>query len=412
MNSHQARHGYILDQASGEAVDEVVIIPYRAPRTYTGEDLVEINCHGGAVVVSAVLAGCLSAGARLAEPGEFTRRAFMSGRIDLTQAEAVLDLIQAKTGRQGRLALSALSGGLGDEIRGVRDEVAALLTRVVAGIDFPEEVGDLPEDDLAPVVDGAKARLAGLSRTARSGRFLRDGLRVALAGRPNAGKSSLLNRLVQFERAIVTEIPGTTRDSLEELLDVNGVPVILVDTAGIRHTEDAVELIGIDRTRAAVAQSDLVLFIVDLPAGVGGPEADIRKMIGDRPFVAVGNKADLMEGTASGGAYDDDPCRVATVRLSAKTGEGLAELNAAIERFVFAGDKGEARASLNQRQAALCDRAIAALSHVGAALSDGLPQDCLATDLKGALDALSEICGEAVSEEIIHQVFATFCIGK
>ncbi len=414
LTSHHARHGYVFDPDSGEKIDEVVIVAYRAPRSYTGEDLVEISCHGGPVVTSEILSLCLEHGARLAHAGEFTKRAFLSGRLDLTQAAAVLDLIQAKTGRQGRRALSALAGYLGAKIREARDSLLNLLTRIAAGIDFPEEIGDTPEEDVQGILTNNVRLLSELADTARSGRFLRDGLRLAIVGRPNAGKSSLLNQLLKFERAIVTEIPGTTRDSLEELLDVNGIPVILVDTAGIRHTVDQVELIGIERTRAAIAASHLVLLVTDMVEGWGNPEEQILGMIGSRPFLRAANKVDLRPNGAPTTDSSDGPANcVNHLAVSAKTGAGMSDLTNAIETWVFKDEAGrEGQASLNVRQAELCMRAVAALHLAENTLAQALPQDCLATDLKAAVDALSEISGEAVSDEIIDNVFARFCIGK
>ena len=254
-------------------------------------------------------------------------------------------------------------------------------------------------------------RLNNLAATARSGRFLRDGLRVAIVGRPNAGKSSLLNQLLRFERAIVTELPGTTRDSLEELLDIGGVPVTLIDTAGVRSTEDRIEKIGIERTVAAIEQSDLVLFMIDLCELWAEPEEEIKRLIGARPYILIGNKADLVSGNMLDNRLETS-C-IASVVISALTGSGVTELTAALEQWVFAGCGGrQLEVSLNARQADLCVRAASALVSAGESIKRRLGQDCLATDLKEAINALSEICGEAVSEEIIGKIFAQFCIGK
>lgn len=408
--SHVVRYGSIKDTETGQLIDEVVLIPYRGPASYTGEDMVEINCHGGSLVTHEVLQQCLKHGARMARPGEFTQRAFLSGRLDLTQAEAVLDVIQAKTSRQGRVALSALSGHLGGRIRAIRQSLIALLSSVVAGIDFPEEVGDTPVEEIRSVVGESLTGLEQLSKTARSGRFLREGVRLAIVGRPNAGKSSLLNQLLKFDRAIVTDTPGTTRDSLEELVDMNGVPVILVDTAGIRHTEDAVEKIGIERTHAAIEQSDLVLLVVDLTQGWGQPEEQILEVTGSKPHVAVCNKVDIAPALPE---IPDGANRVALSSISARTGEGIDALNSAVEKWVFSDQPNvDMQDSLNERQAVLCAASAQALTRVLETVDLQLPQDCLAVDLKASVDCLSEMCGEAVSEEVIHQVFANFCIGK
>ncbi|HEY9778240.1 MAG TPA: tRNA uridine-5-carboxymethylaminomethyl(34) synthesis GTPase MnmE [Planktothrix sp.] len=451
MRSHTASHGFVKQPSTNNIVDEVVLIPYKGPHSYTGEDLVEINCHGSPYITNALLDLCLSQGARLARPGEFTQRAFLSGRIDLTQAEAVLDLIHSRTGRQSKQALSALTGEIGAQIEDVRNSLLELLSRVVAGIDFPEEVGEIPLDDVGTVVKAALDRLSILARTVRSGRFLRQGLRLAIVGKPNAGKSSLLNQLLQFERAIVTDVPGTTRDSLEEQLDLHGIPVILVDTAGIRKTEDHVEQIGIERTYKTIESADLALLVTDVTTGWTTDDDLIAKMLAHVPYMVLANKIDLAADGAvfrSGSAgilpapdqrpgsrsrvsastthetaasspvsavstSAPQPSNETPLPISATSGRGIPELTAAIETWIFSdGRSKDAGASLNARQGELCNRAIEALQLVEETVRNDMPQDCLATDLKTAVDCLSEICGEAVSEEIISNVFARFCIGK
>lgn len=445
--------GYAKDIETGDVVDEVVLIPYRGPHTYTGEDLVEINCHGGAVVTREILDLCISAGATVARAGEFTERAFLNGRIDLVQAEAVHDLISAKTSKQSRLAVSALKGELGKSIHEVRAQLIELLTRVNAGIDFPEEVGDVPLDDVSSIIESVRIKLRKLAATARSGKFLREGLKLAIVGKPNAGKSSLLNQLLNFERAIVTDIPGTTRDSLEEVLDMNGIPVIITDTAGIRDTQDRVEQIGIERSVAAAEAADLILLMCDLSTEWTSTDSLIIEMIGDKPYIVLGNKVDLHPGlsltpqvdveTRNWALYDiastagsstlathgitgsvstmprmndllaDTKDALAHIPISAMTGENIDKLSGWIEHWALSElDLKETGGSLNMRQGALCLKSINALDLVAETLKNDMPQDCLATDLKSAIDNLSEVCGEIVSEEVIANVFATFCIGK
>lgn len=455
LESHRALHGFIQHPATRELVDEVVLIAYRSPNSYTGEDLVEINCHGSPYITREILSICISLGARLARPGEFTQRAFINCKIDLTQAEAVLDLIQSRTGGQSRNALSALSGDIGQQIRAIRTDLIELLSRVVAGIDFPEEVGDLSLYDLTPIVDASLQQLEQLCLTARSGRFLREGLKLAIIGKPNVGKSSLLNRLLHFERAIVTDTPGTTRDSLEELLDLNGIPTILIDTAGIRDTADQVEQIGIERTYRSIEESDLVLLVTDVTTGWNDQDRAIAMAVANRPHILLANKIDLnpdfilnqaraetadtndgstemLGGSRTEAAIESKErlgqdltsagrrsppthsgYRLATIAISARTGEGIDTIKERIERWVCA-DKHlrDSGATLNQRQGELCQKAVAALRLVQETVANDMPQDCLATDLKTAIDSLSEICGEAVSEEIISNIFARFCIGK
>jgi len=409
LKTHKATHGYLEDKEACERIDEVVVTAFLEPHSYTGEDLLEISCHGSPVVTRKILELCLKLDARLAKPGEFTERAYLAGKIDLTQAEAVLDLIQAKTSYQSKLALSALSGELGRQIKAIRQGLIQLLTTIVAGIDFPEEVGEMPEPDIEKIVTESILQLNKLAKTASSGKFLREGLRIAIVGRPNAGKSSLLNHLLKYERAIVTDIAGTTRDALEEFLDINGIPVILVDTAGIRHTEDQVEKIGIERSKRAIEDSHLVLLLVDITAGWGEQEVHIAELIGQKPVILLKNKIDL--GVVPEIENNLNP--VAELLISAKTGSGIEELGQAIELWVFAGGNlSDTGASLNARQAELCQKALAGLNLVQQTVANGMPQDCLASDLKITIDALSEICGEMVTEEVISSVFANFCIGK
>jgi tRNA modification GTPase len=411
LKSHSALHGFLRDH--DRVVDEVIVIAYKGPNSYSGEDLIEINCHGGQIVTSEILSLCLANGARLARQGEFTQRAYLNGRMDLTQAEAVLDVIQAKTGLQSRFAVSALKGELGGQIEKVRTALVELLSRIVAGLDFPEEVGDMPIDDLEKIVEECTKELKVLLSTTRSGRFLREGLRVAIAGKPNAGKSSLLNQLLKFERAIVTDVPGTTRDSLEELLDMNGIPVLLIDTAGIRSTVDQVEQIGIERTRKAIDQSDLVLLVTDVLTGWTEDDKLVFDLVANRPHIILANKVDLAPDFRFTENYDTNKMCLTKIPISAKDGSGMNELSTAIETWVFNDQQlKDAGGSLNARQGELCERALRSLALVQETALNKMPQDCLATDLKMAIDSLYEMSGEMVSEEIITNVFAKFCIGK
>jgi tRNA modification GTPase len=415
LRTHRAVHGYFIEPKDGQRIDEVVVTAFLAPHSYTAEDLVEIASHGSPVVSRKILDVLTSQGARLAKPGEFTQRAFLAGRVDLTQAEAVLDLIQAKTIRQSRVVLSALSGDVGREIRSTRDQLMKLLSEVVAGIDFPDEVGETPDKHIESALNDCQAKLVALVKTARSGKYLRDGLRLAIVGRPNVGKSSLLNRLLNVERAIVTEIPGTTRDAIEEWTEVNGIPILLIDTAGIRQTKDKVEVIGIERTKRAVSEADLLLFMVDLLSGWACEEDEITSLIADKPMIILCNKSDLVPNGSCQSVRGESNGHnvVEQLLISAKTGEGMAQLSQAIERWALSDfTNSDCAVSLNDRQASLCYRAIEALKAAQATYTNRMPQDCLAVDLKTAIDMLSEVCGELVSEEVITEVFARFCIGK
>lgn len=419
IKSHLARHGYIYDPLTKDIIDEVVAVLFKAPHSYTGEDLVEISCHGGHLICNEILALLLQQGARLARRGEFTERAFINGKIDLTQAESVLDIIQAKTARQGRLSVSTLTGRLGKQIDLIRSELLSVQTRVVAGIDFPEEIGDAPEPEIEEVAKRSRAQLFALSQTAKSGRFLREGLKLALVGRPNAGKSSLLNQLLKFERAIVTPIAGTTRDSIEEILDLNGIPITLVDTAGIRHTEDQVELIGIERSRQAIAEADLIILLLDLTVGWKEAEDQIYEYAKEKSILLVANKIDLLASDLAKQLKEEMYCPkhlaarfIDKICISASTGQNLPSLSKAIEDWVYSDLSSRDEPTLNIRQAELCSKACRCLDDVLSTLQAGMPQDCIASDLKIAIDALSELSGISVSEEIISEVFANFCIGK
>jgi tRNA modification GTPase len=424
--SHRAYIGYIKDPSGAldplgadKIIDEVVVVTYRGPNTYTGEDLVEINCHGSPVVTREILNLVMTRGARLAEKGEFTKRGFLAGRLDLTQAEAVLDVIHCKTERQSHLALSVLQGHLGKRIKEIRSRLMELYTRIVAGIDFPEEVGDLDLADLEPIINESLDELKDLAQTARSGRFLREGLKLAIIGRPNAGKSSLLNRLLNFERAIVTDIPGTTRDSIEEPVDIRGIPVVVIDTAGLRETEDLVEKIGIERTTRSAEEADLTCILLDgTETGPLGEESLMAERLKElaRPYFVAVNKCDLLDEKAIAKIKEEkiiagslgDP-----IIISALSGEGIEALKDVIENFaLFDNSRKEISASLNERQGALCLKSVEALSRLAESAQAGLPQDCLASDLRLAVDALDAISGQVVTEEILTEVFANFCIGK
>lgn len=408
---HKVIHGYIHSHTKKQLIDEVVCVNYYDPNSYTGEDLVEVNCHGNPLISNEILSTFLELGARLAKPGEFTQRAFLAGKMDLTQAESVLDLIQAKTGRQSRLALSALEGHIGKKILEVRKDLMALLSKLIAGIDFPEEVGELPKDNIEESVRKAKDTLVSLSNTTRTGRFLRDGLKLSLIGRPNAGKSSLLNQLLKFDRAIVSDTPGTTRDSIEEQLDINGIPVTLIDTAGVRITEDSIELAGISRTTRAIKESDLSLFVVDSTKEWDESENKIIELLDNSPYFLIVNKIDLPDSKLNINDNLDQASK--QLKISAHTGEGIGVLSKHIEEWALKDSQlKESGGSLNQRQGELCLKAVNSLEQVLEANQSGMLEDCIATDLKSAIQSLSEACGDEVTEEVITEVFSRFCIGK
>lgn len=409
--SHTATYGWVVD-TKGAPVDDGLAIVMKGPRSYTGEDVVELQGHGGQVAVRRVLEAVLLAGARLAEPGEFSRRAFLNGRMDLAQAEAVIDVIRAKTDRAMAAAVSHLRGELGEAVRAVRDRLLEMTAHLEADIDFPEL--ELEVQTLAHVADGCRWSLQEVDRLlggARQGKILREGLRVVLAGRPNVGKSSLLNRLVRENRAIVTAIPGTTRDVIEEWVSLGGVPVQLADTAGIRPTDDPVEQIGVERTLAALARADLVLVVVDAATGLLAEDLEwIRHVPAGAARVGVANKIDLAAGFDAG-AFSEALGGVRVVEVSAESGAGLGELESVIAELAGVHDASE-DLLVNARQEECLRRAREHLSGALETLQVGMGSDMVSIDVRAAWVILGEIIGETVGEDLLDQIFSRFCIGK
>jgi tRNA modification GTPase len=401
-------HGHIVAPGSGQVVDEVLLSYMRAPHSYTRQDVVEINAHGGPVPLRAILALCLAEGARPAREGEFTLRAFLNGRLDLAQAEAVLDVIRAQTEASLRVAVEQLSGRLSAQVRGMRGELLNILAHLQAAADFPED--EIPALELGPALRQAEARLDELLGEAERGIIYRQGLRVAILGRPNVGKSSLLNALLRTERAIVTPIPGTTRDTLEETLNLQGIPVVVVDTAGIAESDDLVERLGIERSRAAAQRADLVLVVVDGSQPPAPEDAQVAALADGRPAIVVVNKGDLPQVDG----YADLLPTAPHVRLSALTGEGLPALEECILELILSGRATASGAPMvsNPRHRDLLRRARDHVAQALAALDEGWPHDLLAIDVTEAVEALGEITGETASEELLETIFGQFCIGK
>lgn len=409
--SHTVIYGWVVDPA-GHPVDEALAVLMRGPRSFTGEDVVELHSHGGQVAVRRVLEVALLAGARLAEPGEFARRAFLNGRMDLAQAEAVIDVIRAKTDRAMAAAVSHLRGELGEAVRAVRDRLLEMTAHLEADIDFPElELEVQTQEQVALGCRWCLGELERLLGGARQGKILREGLRVVLAGRPNVGKSSLLNRLVRENRAIVTAIPGTTRDVIEEWVSIGGLPVQLADTAGIRPTDDPVEQIGVERTLSALARADLVLVVIDAEAGLVGEDLEwIRHVPAEAARIGVVNKIDLAPGFDPGQlAANLNGAPVLTV--SAESGSGLSELESAIGRLAGIQDASE-DLLVNARQEECLRRAQEHLTGAYETLQSGMGSDMVSIDVRAAWVILGEITGETVGEDLLDQIFSRFCIGK
>ena len=412
-DSHRVLYGHLCDPVSGERVDEALLLLMRAPRSFTRETVVELHCHGGLICVQRVLELVLAAGARRALPGEFCQRAFLNGRLDLTRAEAISELITARSRRAAQLAMSGLDGGLERRIAALRERLLDQLAELEARVDFEEDLPPLDGAAVAAELEAVRVALEHLLAEADQGQLLREGLRVAIVGRPNVGKSSLLNRLSRTERAIVTDLPGTTRDLVESELVLKGVPLTLLDTAGIRATEDRVELIGIERSRAALQSADVVLLLFDLCQGWTAEDEALVALVPDGvPLVRVGNKADQVPETADPGRRSAGPAPVPDVRISALTGDGQdALVDALLRGCGCSGDQG-LQVALNRRQRDLAAAAAASLTASLEASAASLPWDFWTIDLRAAVRSLGEITGQEVSEAVLDRVFSRFCIGK
>ena len=415
QKTHTIHYGHIVDPKSGEVYDEVMVSVLRAPKTFTREDIVEINCHGGIVAINRVLQLVLRMGARLAEPGEFTKRAFLNGRIDLSQAEAVMDLIRAKTDKSMQLAMRQLDGQLSHLIQNLRQEILNTLAQVEVNIDYPE-YDDVEEMTLQLLREKTQQVLQGiraLLNTASQGKILRDGLKTAIVGRPNVGKSSLLNVLLREEKAIVTDIAGTTRDTIEEYVNVRGVPLQLIDTAGIRETDDIVEKIGVERSRKALKEADFVLLLLNQSETL--QEEDIRLLETTKGMkrIILFNKTDLPSKLSKEdiAPYANEEEIVTTSMLNK---EGIDQLEEKIAGYFFQGQMNERDATYlsNTRHIALLEKAEQALVEVQNGIEMEMPVDLIQIDFTRAWDLLGEITGDSVQDELLTQLFSQFCLGK
>lgn len=410
--THRLYYGRVRDPANGAVVDEVMFAYLQEPRSYTGEDTVEIHCHGGPYVVRQVLGLALERGARHAEPGEFTRRAYLNGRLDLAQAEAVLDLIRSRTDKAAGVALGQMEGGLSQEVQALREQLVDTLVQVEAAIDFPEEeIELLQREALGRKVTGVVDRISTLVDSYAWGRLIREGVRVCIVGRPNVGKSSLMNALLGVERAIVTATPGTTRDFIEETVNLKGLPVVLWDTAGIRDDPRGVEQIGIDVTLKRLEESQGCMLVLDGSSPLTREDAAVMEKVRDRQGLVVINKCDLPQGldpSAVSGCLPD----LQQVEVSALTNQGLDRLKAALrDCFLDSAEEPEIVVT-NVRHKAALDRARASLVEVRRAIDGSLPPDIVAVDLQEARDSLEEIIGTVTTEDILDRIFSQFCIGK
>lgn len=415
LKAGRARFGEVLDRESGSVLDEAVVTLFAAPNSYTGEDVVEIAAHGSPVLLEYLVRECCAGGARLAEPGEFTQRAFLAGRIDLTQAEAVNDLIGSSTLEQARVAARQMGGALARVVGPVKQGLVELIATIEAGIDFAEDDIDvIAADKIAAKIAEMRGPLEALERSFAYGRVVRDGFKLAIVGRPNVGKSSLFNRLVERDRAIVTATPGTTRDLVTERVAMEGIPVDLIDTAGLREGTDEAERMGIAKSREAIADADVVLLVVDATVGISGED---RAVLGGEGVLVAWNKNDLVgvgEAESSAALRNDNPGGANAVRTSAVTGEGIGALRAAIVGAVAGADGGlrEAGMLTNLRQHQAVEQAIRGLDRAQAAVGAAIPHEMVLLDLYEALQGLDALTGVTSSEDVLRLIFSRFCIGK
>ncbi|MEM7724851.1 MAG: tRNA uridine-5-carboxymethylaminomethyl(34) synthesis GTPase MnmE [Cyanobacteria bacterium P01_A01_bin.45] len=413
-DTHRILYGYIFHPETEDIVDEALLLVMKAPRSYTRENVVEFQCHGGIIAVQQVLQICLENGARLAQPGEFTLRAFLNGRLDLTQAESITDLVGAKSPQAAQTALASLQGKLANPIRQLRSKCLDILAEIEARIDFEE---DLPPLDTQGILSGVNNIIVKISKfldTANKGEMLRVGLKVAIVGRPNVGKSSLLNAWSRNDKAIVTDLPGTTRDVVESQLVVGGIPIQVLDTAGIRNTEDTVEKIGVERSQRAAAVADLVLFTIDAGTGWISQDTEIYQRVKDKPFILVINKVDLISEKQKENLISQLPSSEIWVMTAAAQNQGIEDLEAAIlEKVNYQKlQAADLDVAINQRHEAALVRAKKALQQVQITAKDSLPFDFWTIDLRSAIYALGEITGEEVTESVLDRIFSKFCIGK
>ena len=412
--SHTITYGHIVNPKTGETLDEVLVMLMLSPRTYTKENIVEINCHGGLLVTKKVLELVLNNGARLAEPGEFTKRAFLNGRIDLSQAEAVMDIIDSKTELSRKTAMNQLEGSIKQKVHGLREEILDMIAAIEAAIDYPEH--DVEEETYSQMhkrITLLKSEIKKLIESADMGRIIREGVEAVILGKPNVGKSSLLNLLLMEERAIVTDIPGTTRDTVEEYMNLGGIPVKIVDTAGIRETGDKVEKIGVEKSRKCAEAADIIFMMLDASCPLSDEDMEILDFIKGRKAVILANKTDIDINIDV-----DALCKYTDaeniIYISVKEGSGIEKLTERFKDMFLGGDVAAKESVLisNARHKNMLEKSMEALDRAIATIESGMPEDFISMDLQAALTALGEITGDSVDDEIIDRIFTRFCLGK
>jgi tRNA modification GTPase len=411
QKSHTIHYGHIVEGVN--KIDEVLVSLMKAPNTFTREDVVEINCHGGAIVMKKVLEVVLKNGASLAEPGEFTKRAFLNGRIDLSQAEAVIEIINAKTELSLKSHLHQLDGAVSKKIHKLRENIIEIIAHIDAKIDYPEyDIDELEDNNIINTINAIKNETNILLKTADNGRIISEGIKTVIIGKPNVGKSSLLNAILREQRAIVTEIPGTTRDTLEEFVNINGIPLNIIDTAGIRETQDVVEKIGVEKSKNNIEKADLIMLVLDAAQMIEKEDLDIINIIKDKRVIVILNKIDLEVKTS----YEDVNKLIDTeiIEVSAKQNIGIDNLELKLIDMFFNGviNYNDEVYITNVRHKDALERTVKSLELVLNSINMGMPEDCYSIDLKNSFEYLGEILGESVGEGIIDQIFSRFCLGK
>ncbi|AYD41377.1 tRNA uridine-5-carboxymethylaminomethyl(34) synthesis GTPase MnmE [Clostridium fermenticellae] len=412
IKPYTMRHGFIVERETGDILDEVLVSYMKAPKSFTAEDTVEINCHGGIISTKRILEEVIRQGARIAEPGEFTKRAFLNGRIDLSQAESVMDIISAKTELSMKSAVKQSRGALSEKINEIREELLETIAHIEATVDYPEDdLEEITASDVSLKLKSIIEKMSEILSTAEEGKIIREGLNVVIVGKPNVGKSSLLNYLLHEKRAIVTEVPGTTRDIIEEYINISGIPVKIIDTAGIRETNDLVEKIGVNKSKEKINQADLVILLLDLSRELDNEDRKIIEFIKDKKYIVLLNKSDLevkMDITELNKLNQDY-----VMKTSIKTGKGVELLKDIIKNLFFNGEinsKGFILTNTRHKEALIrgkesCMQAIQALNDTSAI-------DLASIDIRDAWSSLGEILGETLQEDIINKIFSQFCLGK
>ena len=414
IKGYTMQYGYIINSKTGEKIDEVLVSFFKNPKSYTREDMCEINSHGGMIVEKQILEQCIENGAILAEPGEFTKRAFLNGRIDLSQAESIMDLINSKTDKEAKASINQLEGELSTKIKEIKGDLLDLMADIEASIDYPEyDIEETTNEKALNKLDNVTNKLVELKDSFNKGKILKEGIKTAIIGRPNAGKSSLLNKILKEERAIVSEIEGTTRDTIEEYININGIPLKIIDTAGIRDTSDKIEKIGVEKAINVLNDAELILAIFDNTKDLEKEDIDILNLIKNKNSIILLNKTDLKESNLENNSELLDTNKK-IIKISAKEGNGINDLYKEIENIFQINDleTGKELIITNIRHKNQIEYAIKSLNNAKDAINNNMPIDIISISIKQCLEDLSKITGENVSEDIIKEIFSKFCLGK